>query len=201
VGGVKLGRGVAVRVAVAERERERGLVIGTVLDRDAGGLAAQRVAAVGADDEAPPHGDTADERQRGASFIRDDGLRLAVHIGQARGRRHRLPQRVGEMRVLDVPAEGVAADFGGVEPHLRRAPQPAGIVDDAQAAQRRGMGAAALPDAECVERRDRGADERCGAVIGDGGAPRRQRGRHAGMGQRQRRREAGRAAADNDCVR
>ena len=57
VAGVEFGRAVLVRPLVAKIEGERGLPIGLTVGRDAGGLPAQRAAAVGAD------------RQRGGDAI------------------------------------------------------------------------------------------------------------------------------------
>ena len=43
-------------------------------------------------------------------------------------------ERRDQMPVLDIVAEGVEADFAGLELDLRRAPQPAGVVDEAHRA-------------------------------------------------------------------
>ena len=45
----------------------------------------------------------------------------------------------GQLRILDVPAEGVEPDLGGVEFDRRLAEQAAGIVDEPHHGERRGL--------------------------------------------------------------
>src|ERR1700733_10854788 len=101
------------------------------------------------------------------------------------------------MAVLDVPAECLAADLAGLEVQLRRTPQAAGIVDDAQALQRRGMGAAVLPCAERLKGGKRGSEEGVGTIVDAAGASRHQHRRYAKTRKRQRGDQARRAAADD----
>ena len=54
-------------------------------------------------------------------------------------------QRRDQMAVLDVVAEGLEVDLAGLELDLRRAPEPAGVVDDAHDPQRRGLGSRRVP--------------------------------------------------------
>src|SRR6516225_4976517 len=51
LGGVEFGRDVVVRTRMGEGEGESGLRVGTTVQRDAGGSAADRVAPVGPDGE------------------------------------------------------------------------------------------------------------------------------------------------------
>src|SRR5581483_12148471 len=67
--GVKFGRGVAMRARMLEAQRDRDLRIVVRVDADAGCVAAQRAAPVGADDELAC--------QRAAGFNGDRDLALA----------------------------------------------------------------------------------------------------------------------------
>ena len=82
-------------------------------------------------------------------------------------------KRRQQVAVLDIVAEGVEPDFARVEAHFRRPQQPRGVVDDAHDPQRRRVLAAARPDAERVERRDRAGEQRGRAVVGRRGRARR----------------------------
>ena len=60
-----------------------------------------------------------------------DAAHLVLDHAQAGERAGALLERRDQMTVLDIVAEGVEIDFVGREFHLRRAPQPPGVVDDA----------------------------------------------------------------------
>ena len=78
-------------------------------------------------------------------------------------------QRSDQMSVLDIVTESIQVDFMRRKFHLRRAPKPLGIVDDAHDLERRCMGHAQSPDAKCLERRDGTCQQSRGAVIRPGG--------------------------------
>ena len=88
-------------------------------------------------------------------------------------------ERRDQMAVLDVVAEGVEIDFARLEFHLRRPPQPAGVVDDAHGPQRRRLRRAQRPHAERRQRGDRPREQGGGAVVRAGGAFADQHGRQA----------------------
>jgi hypothetical protein len=102
------------------------------------------------------------------------------------------------MAVLDIVAKGVEIDFAGVEFNLGRAPQPAGVIDDAHDLQRRRGTGAVLPHAKGFERRDGTAEQSGGAVVGGGRTFAHQHGGDTAFSQRNRRGEAGWPAADHD---
>src|SRR6185312_2757088 len=192
------GRGLVVRPRVPEAGGERDLRVAMLVDVDQRRLAAQRLAPVGADGERRGERAAFPERDRDMIGVNRDAERLVLDQGQVGQRAGALRQRLDQHAVLDVPAEGLEVDLVGVELHLRRPPQPAGIVDDAQVPQRRRLLAAERPDAERLQRGDGTREQRGGAVV----APRRrlagERGRNAGRGKRDRRGQPGRAAADHD---
>ena len=69
------------------------------------------------------------------------------------------------------------------EPDLRRAEQPAGVVDQAHDLERRRLVPAAGPDVEVFQEIDGGTQQRGGAVVGIGQAPRQQRVPRASLRQ------------------
>src|SRR5204863_7150877 len=100
----------------------------------------------------------------------------------------------------DIEAELLEADFLGAESHLGRADQTAGVVDQTHDSQPRRLVTAAWPNLEVFEEIDGSPQQRGGAVVGVGRAPGEQRRLRAGLGERNRRRQSGRAAADHDNV-
>ena len=102
------------------------------------------------------------------------------------------------MAVLDIVAEGVEADFLRFEFYLRRAPEPAGVVDDAHGAQRRGLLGAKFPHAQGGERGDGTGEQGGGAVVARRRPPADQDCIDATLRQRDRRGQAGRPAAHHD---
>ena len=105
-------------------------------------------------------------------------------------------ERGEQMPVLDVVAEGIEPDLGGVEKDFGRAEQPLRVVDDAKFLQRRGVRQARLPDAKRFQRGDRAGKQRSGAMVRLG-RRRDQERVHAGRGKRDGADETGRAAADD----
>ena len=111
--------------------------------------------------------------------------------------RRALLERGDQMPVLDVVAERVEPDFGRLEAHLRRAPQPAGVVDDPH----RVSGAACAAHSCQTPSVSSAATEPASSAVvrlSGGGALADQHGRDAGAGQRNRGGQPGRAAADHD---
>jgi hypothetical protein len=153
-----------MRPRVGEIERQRRLRIKALRGFDAGGGAAQRAPAVGADDQA---------HARLTINVLD---RHAGGIGRNRNRRtsdtrklqfHRsCLERSDEMPVLDVVAESVEVDLGGGKQNFRGANEPLGVVDEADFTQQRGVRHAGRPHAERFQRRDRAGKQRRGAVVG-----------------------------------
>ncbi|MET4761066.1 hypothetical protein ABIF76_007985 [Bradyrhizobium ottawaense] len=86
------------------------------------------------------------------------------------------------------------------EPDLRRAEQPAGVVDEAHDLERGGLVLAAGPDVKRLQQLDGGAEQRGGAIVGIGNAPRHQRGPRTRLRQCDGRRKSGRSAADHGGV-
>ena len=102
------------------------------------------------------------------------------------------------MAVLDVVAEGIETDFLCLEFYLRRAPQPAGVVDDADHLERRRLVGAEFPHAQGFKRRDGTAEQGGGAVVGYGRALACQHGLDAAGGKRDGGSEPRRAVAYHD---
>ena len=101
-------------------------------------------------------------------------LLASSSITRSEGKRSgALLERRDQMAVLDIVAEGVEIDFVGREFHFRRAPQPAGVVDDAHDPQRRRLRRAERPDAERLQRGDRAGEAArwCGCRGGRGRFP------------------------------
>ena len=148
----------------------------------------------------------ADEELRGRRADRDvigfddDSFGLVVEtdeVGQlGRARFQRQHQRA----VVDIVAEGIEPDFVAGEPDLRRAEQPAGVVDEPHDFERGRLVLAARPDVEALQEIDGGAEQRRGAIVGVGHAPRHQRGPRAGLRQCDGRAKSRRSAADHGRV-
>ena len=195
--GVKFGRRVVMGTAMAEVEGERGLAVGSAVES----RCRQRR---GITNGAPQR------RSRGASIPRSplhlmitpsSSISTAVASSSMRvsaaKRVGARCKRGGEKPVLDVAAEGVEPDLACSKSNFGRPQQPRGIIDDPQDAQRRGMFAALVPDAERVERAYRACEKRGGAVIWRRAALGDQRGFDTGRRERDRRGQARRASADD----
>ena len=155
------------------------------------------LAAVGRDGKPAAQRTAAGKIDGDAIVIGAHRVRLRVEVYE-RGRfGHAPPQRRDQMGVLDIPGKRLQPEFGGFEPHLRSAPEPAGIVDDAHDAQRRGIVAAGRPHPEGIERGHRRRHQGRGAIIDPVRPQGDQHGRNAALRQCQRRDEPGRAAADH----
>ena len=156
--GVKLGRSVSVRPVVRKVERDARLRVHVAIGADARSGAAQRARAIGADDERNADRVIAD---RDGDFVRAARDRIARRGFDARDfqRCRAGRQRGNEMAVLDIVAERVETDFFGAKHHLRRANKPPGVVDNANADERRGVRAASFPYAERRQRGDRTGEQ------------------------------------------
>ena len=85
------------------------------------------------------------------SVFRGDRVGLVVEPRQSsESSAARCFQRRHQRAVLDVVAEHIEADFVARKPHLRRADQAAGVVDQPHRLQRRRLVLAARPDLELV---------------------------------------------------
>ncbi|MGY4289111.1 hypothetical protein ACVWXO_008331 [Bradyrhizobium sp. LM2.7] len=169
--------------------------------RNAGSLAARRMAAVRADHQ-PGREELCGRRaDRDVVGFDHDGLGLVVETDEVGKFSRACFQCQHQRAVVDVVAEGVESDFVTGEPYLRRPEQPPGVVDKAHDFERGGLVLAARPDVERLQQLDGGAKQRGGAVVGIGQAPRHQRGPGAGLRQCDGRRKAGWSAADHGCVK
>ena len=120
-----------MRARMLQTNRERDLAVVPRIGADAGGIAAQRAAAIGADHQWRLQGVAALERYDNGVVARLDRNHVVFDQTQVGQRARALFQRGDEMAVLDIVAEGIETDFVRLEFHLRRAPQPPGVVDDA----------------------------------------------------------------------
>ena len=141
--GVKLGGDAVVRPRMGDVERQRRLMQVAAADPDSGRLAGRRLPPVGADHQ--PRGKLlalagmdGDDR-----ILRVDRCRLIVKSGQVRKLGGALFEGDHQRAVVDVVAELFEADLVRGEPHLGRADQPAGVVDEAHGPQGGGLVAAA----------------------------------------------------------
>ena len=100
------------------------------------------------------------------------------------------------MPVLDVMAERLEPDLGGLEHHLRCAQQAGRVVDDADGGERRSLRGAQRPHAQRIECGDRARQQRGSAVVGGRGL-RDQRRLDARRGERNRSGQARRTASDH----
>ncbi len=152
-------RGVVVRPAMRESDGERGLRIVSRIDRDAGGLAGQRFAAVSTNDQARCDPLTAAQRGTCAFRVAGDVLDALTPYRERGQLLGSACQRLDQMPVFDVVAECIEADLVRVEFHFRRAQQPAGVVDNAHHAKRRGVTATQRPNLQRFERRHRTCEQ------------------------------------------
>ena len=136
-----------MRPGVAQADRQRDLRIAAFIRSDASRGAAKRVSSVGADHEWRVQTTAAFEPQRNRSAAGLDRLHFVFNNPQHGQRSGALLKRGDQMPVFDIGAERLETDFVRLERHLRRSPQPSGVVDNAHRAQRRGVGRAGGPDA------------------------------------------------------
>ena len=153
--GVELGRDVTMRPVMPDVEGERRLRIAAARRFDPGRGAAQRIGAVGADDEPRRDQIAVVEPDDDAILGGLDRGRARIDAPQGRKGGRAALQRGDQMPVLDVVAECRKPDLARREGHLRRADQPRGVVDQADRRKRRRLRGAERPDAQCVERGDR----------------------------------------------
>ena len=189
---MEFGRGVMMRAGMRQAGGDRHLLVLPFVDRDAGGGAAQRAAAVGGDHQRRAQLKPAPERHRDAVVARCDAAHLVLDHAQRGQRGGALLQRRDQMEILDIVAEDIEVDFVRLEFHFRRAPQPPGVVDDAHHPHRRCLRRAERPDAERLQGGDRAREQGGGAVVGAGGALSHQHGRKTRASQRDRRSQPGR---------
>ena len=165
-GTMELAGDVVVRAGVTKPRRHRGLRIGARARLDAGFRAAERAATIGADDQ-PRREPLAVAEAHARCVVREREARLdrALDQSQVRLRRRRRQQRDVQRGVVDVHAEGGEAQLGRAEQHLRRAPQAAGVVDQADARHRHQRRAEPRAKPEAIEHRDAAGEQRCRARV------------------------------------
>ncbi len=185
-----------MRARVRQVEGQGDLRIARSVGFDAGGRAAQRAQAVGADRELRRDDLARTQPDRSLIVACFDGAGFILDALERRQLVGASVQRRPKVTVLDVVAERFEPDLVGRETHLGRADQPRRVVDDPHHAEGGGVGPAARPDAERVERGHGTGQQGGGAVVVVGSA-RDQHGFDAGFGQRNRRREPRRASADD----
>src|SRR5215467_8043955 len=98
---------------VAEVEGQGSLPIAPALRFDPGGRSAERIVAIGADDEASDNLVARGQCYGHAAFADGNHTRRVIDPGEVGESARAFRQSSDEMPVLDVPAEGVQADFGG----------------------------------------------------------------------------------------
>src|ERR1044072_7479543 len=123
-------------------EGQRRLGVLAPLSLDARRLAAKRVASIGADDAPCIERASVSKLDRNAITLWFDGRHRGGNTPKAGGFCRALLERRDEMPVLDIVAEALKSDLGGLEYHLRRAQQAGRVVDDADGLERRGLRAA-----------------------------------------------------------
>ena len=133
-------------------------------------------------------------------LFRGEGAGLIVDPRQVRKPGRALFQRRHQRAVFDVVAKLVETDFIGRKSDLRRADQPAGIVDQAHGPQCSRLARAARPDLEAPQEIDGTAEQGRGAIVGIGQAARDQGGVRAGFRHCDRGRQPGRTTADYDDI-
>ncbi len=201
-GGVKLGGDISMRPRMADVEGQRRLVEIAAADRDAGGFAAGRLPAVGADHQ--PCG-------QGGPAGRADGRRSASRV-----RPHRPHRRTGsgwQVRLRVASSAAISSAVLDVIAELRRGRFPRAKTSprahgSAGRYRRPGASSAAAPPGPRSAARppDRSrkstsrAEQGRGAVVGIGHAAGNQGGTGAGLRQRDRRRKSGGSAADHDDI-
>ncbi len=131
-----------------EANGECDLLVFALVNRDTGGVTAERVAPVGADDERRVQRIAALERHGHGVVARRDAEHFVLDQAQVGERAGALLERRDQMTILDVVAERLEIDLVGRELHLRCAPQPSGVVDDAHHPHRRRLRLAQFPHAE-----------------------------------------------------
>ncbi len=190
-----------MRPAMRESDGERRLRIVSGIARNAGGFARERFAAVRTNDQPCCDPLTAAERDRCIFNVTGDVLNALTPYCERRQLLGFARQRFDQMPVFDVVAECIEADFAGIEFHLRRAQQPAGVVDNAHHAKWRGMAAAQRPNLQRFKCRDGTRKESGGPIVGRGGLIADQQRRDAAGGERNRGGKTCWAAADHDDIR
>ena len=115
---VELGRDVAMGPRVADVEGQRRLGQLAPRHRDAGGFAAKRMPAVGADHEAGREKLRGGRADRDVIGFDDDSFGLVIETDETGQLGRARFQRQHQRAVVDVVAEGIEADFVAGEPDL-----------------------------------------------------------------------------------
>ena len=149
---VELGRDVLVRAGMGDVEGQRRLMEVAALDVDAGGLARRRLPSIRADHQA--RGQRLALRVWIETSASCGSIVAASSSNRVRGRKARrrapqVPPSASGCRCCSRTASRPISSRR--KPHLRRADQPAGVVDKAHGLQRRGLIAAAPPDIQPFE--------------------------------------------------
>ena len=159
--GVEFGRDVVVRARVGEHDRQRALRIAAHANRNPGGAPRRRSAPVRADDQRGGEDAAVGERRPWRARARNRTRRRWPRRERDRVERppplrarRRAPRSRRSSRTTSRPISR------GAEFDRRRREQRAGVVDDPQAAHRRGARRDGRPDAELVEKIDRRAEQR-----------------------------------------
>ena len=144
-----------MRAAVAQVVRQRDLRIARAAGLDAGGLAADRVAAVGADHE--PRRQRCRRRELDGDAHRRSRRRSLRRRSGAAGRRRAARASSAASRCrFSILWPNASSPISAPRTRLLAAPgQPRGVIDDPHDPNRRGLVAAEVPDAERFQRRDR----------------------------------------------
>ena len=179
---MEFGRRIVMRPRVLEADGERDLRIVALVDFDTGCLAAERAAAVGGDDQRCAQFSAALERQRDGVVARCDGAHLVFDNVHVRKCRNPLLQRRHQMEVLNIVTEGIEIDFIRREFHLRRPPQPPGVVDDAHHPHWRRLRRTQRPNVQHLQGGNGTGKQSGGTVVGAGGALSHQHGGKAPAG-------------------
>ena len=200
-GGVELSRKAAMGQAMGQKHGQRALPVGVNAGLEPGGAARFRIPPVGANDE--PGRDRASvfqPRPGGArgEVVGGDAVRDPLEAGNAAGL---VGEGFGHPVVLDIPAERIEPDFGGVELDRAGRKERSRVVDETQRAQRRGLGPQPRPKAERVEKSDRGVEKGDGAAAPGSLARAAHDDVEAGPGKSEGGREPGQPRAGDQDVR
>ncbi len=190
-----------MRSRMANVERQCRLIEFAALDRDAGGLAAERMPPVGAGHQPCGEGLSVSRMNGYVGVARTNRVSLVVKSSQRRKLGRAFLQRLHQQAIFDVVAKFVETNFPSRKPHLGCTDQPAGIVDKAHRLQCGRIVLAARPDIQRLQEIDRAAQQRRCAVIGIGRAAGDQGGLGTSLRQCNRGAKSGGAATDHGDVK
>ncbi len=181
---VKFGRNVVVGTGMADVECQRRLMKFAAVDRNARGLPAERVPAIGANRRARRYRSAAGQLNRDDIIASANRSRLVVESRQICQRSGPFFQRRHQNAVLDVIPEHIEADLVAGKLDLRRPDEATGVVDQPHDAQLGGLVLAVRPHLKRLQKIDRSAEKRCRPVIGINRSPGNQRRGHTGLRHR-----------------